>query len=495
MSTILYGGLAITRTEILEWEKTPVYHGPDLLYQRHRLRVRGCVNPGVNSWSLPGGLPAALRPAGVLGDAVNNPFVPQGNAIPGVTGRVNGILSSGLPGAAPAPPTPPFGQPVPGMAAGNPAALSEAMIRWYLAQPRRQLVVAVGTFPALIAPGPNPDGTYQQSDCDNGPQCTLLDIVAVSGTRSYLVDVGFECALRDDQAYVATPTALLSNRFAQSSELDQDFYEVVTSVGLATFNTGRLGFLNNAVPDDYRKAVLPPIPPNFQRSYWKIDPTPDGTSLRWATIDRQRFSNLGDTIHATRIEAEQEVGATKPAFGSIAGTVLEILSRRTSGALPVLPVPLQEVTVRCQVWGKPESTRTALSNTAIDIAVGRLAVSLGLADPLFALTGFSTAGLTVTLRHDLAGSWVGAEARALTSFAGGSIDVMGLTAPDAQRWYPNDDSLFQILVPRDGFPNPLPFNNPRSSYLGVLKASDPTLPNLPPATPVLPRNARDLTPP
>ncbi len=408
MSTLYYGeadagggGVLLTRLECLGYDREPMYNGPDYLCTIHRLRVRGIYNPEVNAYDFPNGdipgaaIPAAaLRPTSVI-----------------ATGRGNtrdsplaGILAlTGNPGGTSAIP--------PAQARGSMASTTDRAIRHYLMQPRKRLVYAIGPSPLLVSPGLNADGTAAQRDVYNGPMPLACDVVCVSGTKSFQVDYAIETYVNEALLYRNPNSVILSHRWKRSEDIDQDMYSTITTEGAAVFRTDRLAFLGRSA-DDFRIALFHPVAPGFARRAWRIEVTEDGSQLRYVLMDKKMHLRVA-APGVTRIEAfaTAEIVGTKPmaqiaaAMGGLSKGVNVGSAMSMIGSF----IPMLNIQITVRVWGNDRTERKQLEAVAIKFIqtrLGRMMVDLKGDEIGDAATRRALAGSTMSVTHDLNGTFV-----------------------------------------------------------------------------------------
>ena len=394
MSSLYYGsspglapslggfGVLLTRLEVLSYEREPQWLGPDYLFTTYRLRVRGIFNPEVNAYDLVGGAfspyqapegslgPTAVASTG-LGFTRDQPLLSTYRATnPNVTLVADGTLPTNV---------------GPGQSRQTFAVHTDRAIRDWMMQPRRQLIFSIGVTPSLVSPSINSDGTVANvngrttTDAWNGPVPLSCDVVAVSGTKTFLVDYAIETYVNESQIFVTKPSVLLAHRWSATEDIDQDFYQTRTIKGVARFRTDRLAYLGN-LPDDFRQLLFHPMPGGgfdaaidgyampvgWKRTLINVDAAEDGSTLSYALVDKQVYLNVVPEC-VSRIEAFMTVGANPftpegSAEGlakivGVGGSSSNEEEKKFPGlALAMTLLPQTEFSVTFRVWGYPFNT-------------------------------------------------------------------------------------------------------------------------------------------
>lgn len=244
MSKLIYNGLTISHVQTNSFSRQPIYsEGGDYLYTHFQLDVSGIINPK----------------AGAYGLDENGQIAP-------------------MPGAT--------------------AASTDVLIRHYLLQPRRQLVFMMVTNEVLlVAPAKRPGNNsgYYPMDANNGPMPRVHSITRIDGDQTFHVNFSVECWLNECPVGGNNPSrALLSNRFSQAHDVDDQMMTVITTTGQAFFRSDVLEQAGE-VADTYRRQCLPPCPLGFKRTRMQIAVTTSRNVLTYNVVDQQRFFDIGDT--------------------------------------------------------------------------------------------------------------------------------------------------------------------------------------------------------
>ena len=418
MSTLYYGmadagggGVLLTRLEMISYERTPMYNGPDYLCTVHRLKVRGIYNPEVNAYDFPNGdipgaaLPAAaLRPTSVIATGLGNT---RDSPLAGIL-----ALKGNPAGATSAVP--------PAQSRGSMAPTTDRAIRHFMMQPRRRLIYAVGPSPLLVSPGINADGTASDRDTYNGPMPLACDVVCISGTKSFQVDYAIETYVNEALFYRNPNSVILSHRWKRHESIDQDMYSTIVTEGAAVFRTDRLAFLGR-VADDFRSALFHPVNPGFVRRGWDIEVSEDNSQLRYILVDKHTHLRVV-APGVTRIEAfataevqgDNPMAAMAGLFGGM-GKLGAISAKKNAkgsdwilSGIPLVGdlignlIPLLTIHFVVRVWGNDRSTRKSLEKTAYNIMGFRMKY----AHDQLGAKETNLAGSTMSVTHDLNGSFV-----------------------------------------------------------------------------------------
>lgn len=449
MSTIFYGsvpgggtssrydvGVLLTRVQMLSYEREPMWNGPDYLGTVHRLRVRGIYNPQVNAYDFFGGAPFASVPqpnmqaaatASATGVMRDHGVIANINNAPA---EFQSVQTTNSPGEAP----------------GAAGVTTDVAVKHWMMQPRRQLVYMVGEIPALVSPSLNSDGTAAQCDMYNGPLPLSCDVVQISGTKTFLVDFAVETYLNEAYFYVDKPSVLLSHRWSQRQDIDQDYYSTIVTTGIAHFRTDRLLFLG-AVPDDFRSYLFFPKVQGMKRTC-NVEASEDGSMLRYTIVDRElALSIIPNGV--TRVECFHSaggrgmdlektissLGGVPTKFGQIfqpggrfgKGEGTKLISSvflhslysaiRSMGSIDFLP--RLHVSCTARVWGRQTTLRKTLENVAVNLVLTRLAMSVS----QFALF---TSGAELNVTHDVAGTFVECVGSLTTMFNQTSQAILNL---------------------------------------------------------------------
>lgn len=264
---------------------------------------------------------------------------------------------------------------------------TEKALRAYFAQHRRQLTIDYhGRAGWLISPL-----TGYTVDARNGPQIDVETVVETWGIRTAIVRFRVITWLVEIVSKATMPV-LLSHRWTQAMDTNEDYYSTITTDGDATFRVDELLRLGT-YPDQYRHDLFHPIPNNHTRTI-SVTAKSDGTGVFYRLVDTEKAFNLTGT-QATRIEAYQTVSFGRPSIvgaalsvtsgvihgaaqagqagGAFAGPLVALGGAALHGAIALQrAMPKFSLSVLVKVWGHRNSTRASLMSYALGIANKRI---------------------------------------------------------------------------------------------------------------------------
>lgn len=344
---------------------------------------------------------------------------------------------------------------VPRSLAGQFAGTTDTALRDYLAQPRRVLKLYYSdsngaTQPWLTSPGTRPNGQRNPTDANNGPITSDITVSEHHGTKTWFVYVTFTTYVRDCQD---SPSPIISHRFHQSTDIDQDYFTTVVTSGTVIFDVGRL-WQANQTPDAYRSQFLLPVAPGMRREHINVEVDDSNTSARYTVVDRVQTFQLGFQSPATRCEAylttwyrqgglPQAVSqATTGVWGRIfsaagqwsldpihdAGVAISAVGGAVGDAAAAVAAaaPRYYATIVVRAWGSKTSRRMDLFNLCMAIAIAKLGTpeSFRLASSIETIVNQEVTGkyveLTITLR------WVD---ELMISFVAGIVNMVPGVGP------------------------------------------------------------------
>lgn len=434
-----YGEVFLVRCQLLEASRDIVTDtATNYLYTTHRYRVRGVLNPSINSYLVPG--------------VANGVFLTDPTQSLGAYGTV-----------------------------------TEQGIRHYMMQPRRRLRIRTpadvqgrqgvpgmpvppagqpaAPFNWVDSPGTNVDGTQATLDCNNGPRPVACDVVYVSGTKTFVVDFAFETYINEAFRYTATPPVMLSHVWKVEEDIDQDYYSTRTIEGYARFRGDRLAFLG-AMPDDFRGWLFHPRPNGFKRVAINVRCAEDGNSLVYRLVDKQLALSIAPQ-GVTRIELvhtvtdngwnyEAGVKAAIPAalaaaagFGG-AGWGMEAAQAAGSAAAGAMAqqqgniIPKKVTIVTARVWGRQDVQRKSLENVGVNAVLQKLLFSVNFGARWLA-------GMHLGITHDCSGTYVEVTGSVTSSLTGTYTTLFnnafgaGFGIPNVQEAFPDVNTTEGIL--------------------------------------------------
>lgn len=239
--------------------------------------------------------------------------------------------------------------------AGQLPAVTDVAIRQTLRQPRGVFEWRIGNAVWIRSPAIDPlTGVGFATDACNGPEPISCNVVQISGMKSFLVT--FRIALCTVEC--AAARALLSNRFTEEHDVDDQFYTTRIIRGRARFRSDVLirgDIASDAeireVADHFREYVIPKIPLGFKRERVHVVTTPDMTELQYTIIDREFDQGLGLDCPAVKFEGYSTVAVGVP-----------------DGGGP--PTNVQTVTIKA--YGQKGTSRNDLMFWALRVALAEL---------------------------------------------------------------------------------------------------------------------------
>lgn len=261
MSTVVtYNGIRLHHCSTKRFDQQTVYDdtGTDYLYTKFHVQVVGYVHANLHV--------SSTANTGVRTDATS---FPPGSTAYANMDKGNDDFTSG-------------------------AAQNFNVIRTLLAQPRADFEMRVGA---------NEQGTggdillsasaitlanaksISGRDVDNGPKPKGVSITRLTGNAIYRVEFEIEvcrveCSV-DGSASTNNNRGVLSNRWAMTDEIDNNFYCTRTI-------TGRLRVASaNLNPHSFRQLVMPPLNKYFRRERIQFTATADNLNLDYTIVDKE----------------------------------------------------------------------------------------------------------------------------------------------------------------------------------------------------------------
>lgn len=352
-----YAGIELEDVSLQGWEREAVLNGPDYLYTRFKLHVKGIFNPFSTSYRLA--------------------------TVPGTPNSEKGQL----------------------------AALTDQAIRHRLLQARQQLYVWMdqgdlnGRSYMLVSPLPisptQPTGAHYPTDANNGPFPVACNVYQMGGTKTFLVDFIIQTDINECQLGVSNPGVVISHRWAMEDDIDFQFLTTRTIRGKIVLSTDRM-LSQQKDADDFRKLIVHPVNTNMQRLEVKVVDKEDGNTLEYEITDRELQFNIGEDAKkagVVRIEGEHTVGLFNytseivlgaaqggldvasdisgrrvPGQNLGRGTILATVAGAMLGAAREAQKSAPRLINRCsvRVWGSRNSTRRGLDDAARNILASRL---------------------------------------------------------------------------------------------------------------------------
>ncbi len=359
----------------------------------------------------------------------------------------------------------PGGGAIPIPSAGAMPVSTDRQIREYLEEPRGQLVIRSASSAnfsqvQLVNPANDPNSLVLLSPakgrpCDvrRGPFCKVNSIQHIAGERMWKIHLTFETYVTGTNAG-QTRSLILNNRWSVHSDIDWQHMATRIYQGICTVNANLLNDpVFNPPIAGYRRGILDSIrqsfagfsvPLGFQRTFVKVEMTPDGNNAVYVVRDEQRKYDQPQNPNVPRIEVQDSNFASQGSYGRAA---LQTLSRTNAPPVfsgpsaiggwfrnTVLDQPLRagaanlpkfnrNVVVR--VWGNRQIGRDDLVSIALGVGSARMgnAAILDTTTSEIVITGDSNRCITLNWTC----SW-GMDA-SLGAFVGSLVTIGNLFAP------------------------------------------------------------------
>lgn len=180
--------------------------------------------------------------------------------------------------------------------------ITDNVIRHWLKVPRRQLFVTDSQGNQILRT-PKP-GFYV--DANNGPNVVVYSVQEILGdARTFVVHFQVEtyineCEENEGRTTTSKFASLISNRFSQHHELDEDYFLTIITQGIAHYRTDMIYTRMN--PDDLRPFLFLPIPYGFKRVDIQVSSNASVNAIRYQFVDKQIPYQYvkGNMINATR---------------------------------------------------------------------------------------------------------------------------------------------------------------------------------------------------
>lgn len=365
-----YDGLELQILSVQNYHRESIYDGPDYLYTRHLIHIRGVYNPSATSYRLPGNF---QRPVPINNDK------------------------------------------------NNTATLTDHAIRHRLLQPRRQLYFSIQQGDinyVLVSPQPidstiinrgvfldRVDVTKYPTDANNGPIPISCDVVKITGTKTFLVDFTIRTDVNECDLTTSDGGRALSHRWAMMDEIDDRFFTTRRIEGQVIFSTAKL--LQPVIdlrPDDFRRMMVHPVGRNMKREKVNVEVHPDGHSFKYVIIDRELPFNIdprAGALGVVKIEAGHYAELSKPkslwedvtitaeAAAMRVAAIIDSSDPTNWGGMRVQNImgtfstlvglgtslaPRHTHKVYAKVWGDRDSERRQLERVGYTVLLNRLAL-------------------------------------------------------------------------------------------------------------------------
>lgn len=409
MSLLVYNNVRLDLVKLHGWHREAIYNGNQYLYTRNTISVLASLNPALSNYSRGIQEPAAtsIVPPFATGPALNT----QTPAAKPATTPYNNQSGN-------------FGTNI--VQVPNLGMVTDESIKHALLQPRQQLIYGLLGYPIVFCPWPG-----YVTDATGGPLPLKCDVISMQGGKTFIIEYIIQFDINECPRYTDKPGPLQSHTWSMSHSIDPDCFCVRTITGRAVFlrdvvekyalqaAAGAIGggVVPGAItqfPDQFREALLHPIPTNFKREKVEVSLQPDGVTLDYVIVDRELALNI-NIPNVTRVEGSHTITTS---WGGMS-TVWEVqkealikaakLTTKTAQAfeanalvdpaavgLPVLaataaaaevslgigigllegliPQVVQDITIR--VWGNRNSSRSYLTAQLYGLLSSRLSAGV-----------------------------------------------------------------------------------------------------------------------
>jgi hypothetical protein len=283
--------------------------------------------------------------------------------------------------------------------AGTRPGRTDNVIRPFLVQPRKRLIVIAGQDTILDVPqlkNPNnPNDPRLPTDAANGPFCEIWSINSIIGVTNFTVHARFTACVNDCRPE-ETPgggviSPILSNRWMQSETIDDCFYPTIVTVGEAILRTDIMHF-DGKNADQFRQQFFFPVPQFYQRENIEVTLSSDGSRLSYSFKDTGKLFNLGRNSPIVKADiwmngnvkipagVSLTAGHTELSFGDMIQTMsaqalynLDLTRPARAAARAVLDnLPVYSFHMHVGLWGDRNTKRTDLHRIALGVANGQL---------------------------------------------------------------------------------------------------------------------------
>lgn len=285
----------------------------------------------------------------------------------------------------------------------NLPATTYPVIEARLLEPRRQFLMVVGDTVMIAVPAPG-----FACDAASGPFPTKCEILNIIGNKTFTVRWGIKANINVCNRRVGSDetAAILSHRWKQERDIDQDGFSTLIRRGHAVFDVGRLIKLGK-LPDDFWLFLPGLVETGFRRDNIQVVATEDGRELEYCTVDRE--TPLSQKIRGiSRIEATHT--AINTTLGTVSGvekgaqtggSVFPVIGHIVGGAIGFFTgnVPGLEHQITVRIWGTRDSLKRNMELEA------RRMIALLLVDAGLDITA-KVSAQTHRITRDVAGKWV-----------------------------------------------------------------------------------------
>jgi hypothetical protein len=169
--------------------------------------------------------------------------------------------------------------------------LTDVAIRHYLSEERKQLTYSDELGNVLLSSPP----AGNTVDAGGGPFPELFSLTQISGSKTFLCRFRVTTFLAECPGENTTsPLALTTNRYTCTHAIGEDHRPVIHWQGFAQFRFDAMEDVA-AIPDFFRRQIVPPCPSSFQRGPMSVQVSSVGNQLVWEVTDVFKDVTLGDS--------------------------------------------------------------------------------------------------------------------------------------------------------------------------------------------------------
>ncbi len=253
-------------------------------------------------------------------------------------------------------------QGVPVATPGTMPQVTDQAIRHALMQPRKSLVYSNEVGQILASP---PVGA--SIDCLNGPNPVSCAVRQVVGSKTWIVT--WRCVTHLTECFGVPSngdTGILSNRFTVTDRVDEQQLTTRITAGAAIFRMDRLTLTAQGIADAFRNQIVMPVPAGFRRLNMEFSVNTIGNMITYTVTDRQQLYSLGGPR-------------------TVNGGILEFKAVQGQSTVPIgesgFPAPYVMMNLNVRVIGAPDCSKQVLAAFAVKLAIERLALKVGPANP------------------------------------------------------------------------------------------------------------------
>jgi hypothetical protein len=256
----------------------------------------------------------------------------------------------------------------------------------YLTRPRQVVEYSIGDQIVLSVPRKEPDGTRLSCDARGGPIPHRAQFTAITGEKTAFLQFGVTC-FDSRSSHV-----LLSNSYDVYSSIDSHGYTTRTVRGEAHFRKDFIDAVevpaNSGItlqPDDFRRALMVPVPSNMRRHAVEVEQPAGGDSVFYTVVDRENNLGLSTGDFVVSVSGsmtggwDQLVADPKSALRLLGGLGQKALERDLTGALGMVfnsMVPKSHSYATVRVTGRRGVDRGLLGKVAVSFLLDRLGPTL-----------------------------------------------------------------------------------------------------------------------